>query len=197
MKGKIVEWHDEKGYGFIAVADQERRIFLHVSELKHQGLRPGLNDQVSFETCEDKRKRLRAVNVSVTSVKAIPPTVLFGCSFLVFACVSPLTLHSHLFLIPLYLVLSLFTWLMYAWDKKAAQLGQWRTAENSLHLLALAGGWPGALLAQHQLRHKSRKQPFKTILWLTVLLNITAFCWTFTDSGSEKIQLVADLILNL
>ncbi|CAM3700989.1 'Cold-shock' DNA-binding domain protein [Vibrio aerogenes CECT 7868] len=196
MKGKIVEWYDEKGYGFIAVANQERRIFLHVSELKHKHLRPAPNDRVSFDICEDERKRLRAVNASMISMKSFPLTVLFGGSFLVFACVSPLVLHRHLFFIPLYLVLSLFTWLMYAWDKEAAEKGQWRTAENSLHFLSLAGGWPGALLAQQQLRHKSRKQPFKTILWLTILVNIIVFFWSFTASGSEIIQQVTSLLLN-
>ena len=46
--------------------------------------------------------------------------------------------------------------------------------ENALHLLALAGGWPGALLAQQFLRHKSTKQEFRQVFWVTVLLNIIA-----------------------
>ena len=36
----------------------------------------------------------------------------------------------------------------YAWDKRGATRGEWRTTEDSLHLLAVLGGWPGALLAQ-------------------------------------------------
>ena len=43
--------------------------------------------------------------------------------------------------------------------------------EASLHVLALMGGWPGALLAQRVVRHKTRKQPFRTVFWATVALN--------------------------
>ena len=58
-------------------------------------------------------------------------------------------------------------------DKAAAQAGRWRTSEATLHLLALAGGWPGALLAQHWLRHKSAKRAFRAVFWVTVVLNVT------------------------
>lgn len=77
---------------------------------------------------------------------------------------------------------------MFAWDKQAAQGGAWRTSENTLHLLSLLGGWPGALLAQFQLRHKSRKQPFKFILWVTIMINIGCFVWLFSEPGRKLIQ---------
>ena len=56
-----------------------------------------------------------------------------------------------------YGLVSLVTFIAYAIDKSAAQANRWRTRESTLHLLAMLGGWPGALLAQHALRHKSRK----------------------------------------
>jgi uncharacterized membrane protein YsdA (DUF1294 family) len=74
-----------------------------------------------------------------------------------------------------YLGLSLAAFMAYAFDKSAAVSGRWRTAENTLHLLALAGGWPGALLAQQVLRHKTSKPDFVTVLWMTVALNVAAF----------------------
>ena len=55
----------------------------------------------------------------------------------------------------LYGAMSLVTFLVYAMDKSAARRGAGRTSETTLHLLALVGGWPGALLAQQWLRHKS------------------------------------------
>lgn len=69
---------------------------------------------------------------------------------------------------------NLLTVLVYAIDKSAAQNGQWRTRESHLHLLALAGGWPGAWFAQQWLRHKSRKAAFRAMYWLTVLLHCAA-----------------------
>ena len=68
--------------------------------------------------------------------------------------------------------MSLFTFIVYAIDKAAARAQRRRTPESTLHLLALAGGWPGALLAQKWLRHKSVKQPFRTVFWLTMVLNV-------------------------
>ena len=73
-----------------------------------------------------------------------------------------------------YFVASCITFIAYAWDKSAAQRGKWRTAESNLHVLALVGGWPGALAAQRLLRHKSSKQKFLVVYWLTVFLNVAA-----------------------
>lgn len=71
-----------------------------------------------------------------------------------------------------YISLSLITFVVYAIDKSAAKKGRWRTPEKTLHLMALLGGWPGAIIAQKILRHKTQKQPFQIIFWLTVILNI-------------------------
>jgi uncharacterized membrane protein YsdA (DUF1294 family)/cold shock CspA family protein len=72
------------------------------------------------------------------------------------------------------LLVSLLTFTVYGFDKSAAQAGRWRTAESTLHLLSLAGGWPGAWCAQRLFRHKSRKASFMAVYWATVLLNIAA-----------------------
>ena len=70
--------------------------------------------------------------------------------------------------------LNLFTYLVYASDKSAAQRGMWRTTESHLHLLALAGGWPAAWLAQQMLRHKSQKTEFRAVYALTVVAHCGA-----------------------
>ncbi len=67
--------------------------------------------------------------------------------------------------------INLITFLAYAMDKSAAQNGQWRTKESHLHLLSLAGGWPGAWCAQQWLRHKSSKVEFRAVYWVTVVLH--------------------------
>jgi len=71
--------------------------------------------------------------------------------------------------LPAAFVLNLLTFWMYWVDKRAAQTGQWRTPESTLQLLALAGGWPGAWLAQQVLRHKSSKLSFRVAYWLMAL----------------------------
>ena len=71
-------------------------------------------------------------------------------------------------------VLSLFTFLLYGWDKRQARKDRWRTPESRLHVLALLGGWPGALLGQRFFRHKTQKLGFKLITWFAAALHVIA-----------------------
>jgi len=68
--------------------------------------------------------------------------------------------------------ITLLTFGCYAYDKMAARKNNWRISEKSLHTLSLAGGWIGAFVAQKIFRHKTVKQPFQSIFWCTVVLNI-------------------------
>jgi uncharacterized membrane protein YsdA (DUF1294 family) len=107
----------------------------------------------------------------------------------------PLILFSGLYLyatlawgLPLlvgaaYLVTSLTCFVFYALDKSAARAKAWRTPEATLLLLGLVGGWPGGLLAQQWLRHKSAKQSFRWKFHLTVALNIALFAWLAQRHG--------------
>ena len=73
--------------------------------------------------------------------------------------------------------LSLLTFVVYYADKQAAFRSGRRTPENTLHLLAFLGGWPGAFLAQRIFRHKSRKAGFQVVFWITVIANVSVFVW--------------------
>lgn len=66
--------------------------------------------------------------------------------------------------------INLTTFLVFWRDKRAARNGEWRTSEATLLWLAFVGGSLGAIAAQRLLRHKTRKQPFASILLWIVLL---------------------------
>ncbi|MDF3932346.1 DUF1294 domain-containing protein [Pseudomonas citronellolis] len=68
-----------------------------------------------------------------------------------------------------YPLLSLAAFYAYWRDKRSAEQGAWRTPEQTLHLLELLGGWPGALLAQRVFRHKTRKASYQIVFWVIVL----------------------------
>jgi uncharacterized membrane protein YsdA (DUF1294 family)/cold shock CspA family protein len=75
----------------------------------------------------------------------------------------------------IYVVASVLCILVYAADKSAAVEGRWRVSESALLALGLVGGWPGAIVAQRILRHKTKKVQFRIAFWGSVLLNIAAF----------------------
>jgi uncharacterized membrane protein YsdA (DUF1294 family) len=92
------------------------------------------------------------------------PVLLFAC--LLLGAILVLGLPPAVALA--YLLASMVCFATYAFDKSAARAGARRTPERTLLLLGLAGGWPGAVLAQQWLRHKTRKQPFQGLFWLSV-----------------------------
>jgi uncharacterized membrane protein YsdA (DUF1294 family) len=71
-----------------------------------------------------------------------------------------------------YAVMSVIAFFVYWHDKAAATHGRRRTPEAVLLGLAVLGGWPGAWLARHLFRHKTRKQPFRSLFWIAVAVNI-------------------------
>ena len=83
----------------------------------------------------------------------------------------------------LYLGASSAALIAYAIDKSAAVHNRRRISEKTLHILALVGGWPGALAAQKLLRHKTVKQPFRRIFYITVVVNMGMLLWAFSPEG--------------
>jgi uncharacterized membrane protein YsdA (DUF1294 family)/cold shock CspA family protein len=187
FEGTLTSWNDERGFGRIESSQGGEPIFVHVSAWPRGSGRPQLNQAVTFEVeLGPKGKRARNVQISRTRLPANQTTragraqwgtaTLFAIpAFLVVYVVVAAVWKLPFWVGGLYLVLSLATFVAYAGDKSAASSGSWRTPESTLHGLALAGGWPGALLAQQLLRHKSTKQEFRQVFWGTVLLNVVGF----------------------
>ena len=89
---------------------------------------------------------------------------LFGALSMWWQGVSPIPALAY----PLFSVLAL---LFYQHDKHQASRNGQRTPEKLLHALELAGGWPGALLAQQLFRHKTRKLSYQALFWLIVAVH--------------------------
>lgn len=84
---------------------------------------------------------------------------------------SPLAGHGNVSLAWLYPIFSSFTFLLYGLDKGLATHNCWRISERTLHLFSLCGGWPGAWVAQRLFHHKTMKDSFQRMFWITVLFN--------------------------
>lgn len=86
-----------------------------------------------------------------------------------------------------YFIISVMTFIVYLVDKTAAQKNRWRIPEKTLHLLSLVGGWPGALLAQRLLRHKTQKISFQLVHLVTVGSNLTGLFFLVSNSELNKL----------
>jgi uncharacterized membrane protein YsdA (DUF1294 family) len=113
---------------------------------------------------------------------------LLAAAFFVAAGLSYALGYTPLLLVCLLLLMSLITYGFYAKDKAAAIRGDWRIPEKTLHGLSLCGGWPGALIAQQRLRHKTKKVSFRVVFWLTVLVNVVAFSWLHGPEGKNQLR---------
>jgi len=195
-KGKITSWKGDKGYGFISPHDGGKDVFVHIKAFSNRKRQPKLNQLVSYELSTDRHGRPCAINATLPGDR-LPQkekqnngsaSVFIAIVFLVILGASVVLENLPPVIFAIYVGASLLTFILYAMDKSAARKGSWRTQESTMHLFSLAGGWPGALVAQQKLRHKTRKQPFRFIFWVTVSLNCGVFIWLFTPTGSAMLD---------
>ena len=75
--------------------------------------------------------------------------------------------------------MSLVAVVAYGFDKRRAVVGGRRVPEQTLHVIALLGGWPGALTGQQLFRHKTQKLGFRIVFWCVVLVHIAVVSGIF------------------
>ena len=93
-------------------------------------------------------------------------------AFVVALGIAFVTLGLPWWMPALYLAMILIAFAAYGFDKAAAGRGARRVSEQTLITLGLVCGWPGALVAQQLLRHKTRKRSFRRRFWRSVVLNV-------------------------
>lgn len=191
-QGKITAWKDEQGYGFISPNGGGPAVFVHVCGLAGHAVRPAVGAIVTYHLATNDKGQSRAANVAFVDTRrhddapsAAPGGIgfYFAGAFLVFIGLSVYGGRLPLWLGSQYALASAAAVLAYGFDKEAARAGRRRTPEKTLHLLALVGGWPGALLAQHLFRHKTRKESFRSVFRLTVVVNCAVLGYAMSHLG--------------
>ncbi len=196
-QGRLVEWHDEKGYGFIQPNDTNKaRVFLHIKEFSRPGPRPIVGCALDYQVALDGQGRYRATqvvylkasqtqknvvnNVKVFKTKDIqvksPMVIVIVIYIVVLGVLAAIGRLPAL--LPIFLILmNVVCYWFYSQDKEAAQLGNRRVPEQTLHVLSFLGGWPAAWLAQQRLRHKTQKASFLRIYRLTIIFHVLLLLW--------------------
>lgn len=198
--GKVIRWEADRGFGFIQGTAGTQDVFFHVKDVQ-RGWTPQVGLVVTYELVHVGGKGPRAVAVQGAASRSaarvptshpaptrsrarveprtpapkdpwLKPILLVALLWAAVLGWASATHRLPAWVVPAWLGLNLWTFVVYWRDKWAAQRGQWRTPESSLHVWSLLGGWPGARIAQQTLRHKSRKEAFQTIYWVTVLAHV-------------------------
>lgn len=191
--GKIVRWNEDRGFGFITAEDGGKDVFLHISALKDRRRKPEQDESVTYELGHDVQGRPKALAVAFVQNRPVSfglngAFLLLSGGFLLFVAGAAVSGRLVPAVAGLYFASSVVAFVAYAMDKSAAREGRWRIPEKYLHLFSLIGGWPGALIAQRLLRHKSSKTSFQVAYWVHVVLNCGFLAWCFTTSGSKLIH---------
>ena len=195
QEGILIQWDDAKGYGFISPRGGGAKLFVHIKAFDLRAERPHEGEVLSFLEGQDGQGKRRALKVRPLKAPVAPPRrasradrgsggLWLVPGFAAFFLLCQLRWPMPPAVWGAYMAMSLVTFIVYAGDKRAARLQRQRVSEGTLHGLALACGWPGALLAQQLLRHKSSKPAFRRRFWLTVAGNLSGFVLIFTPLGA-------------
>lgn len=205
LKGQLVAWQDDRGFGFIKPEDGSEDVFLHISALSADRS-PQIGDVIFYKRTAGKDGKARAsiariettqlpaVNVSLPLDRRQPssarvarstPQPAAQTSTLIEALIlSALPLlgairfaltNANLTPLLLYVGMSAVTFGLYAADKSFAEQGKRRISERSLHLCELLGGWIGAYVAQRTIRHKISKRSYQLVFRSIVALHIAVW----------------------
>ncbi|WP_445114658.1 DUF1294 domain-containing protein [Acinetobacter sp. WZC-1] len=195
-QGRLIEWFDDKGYGFIQPNDTTKgRVFLHIQDFSRPGPRPIVGCALEYAVQVDGAGRYRAIQVSYlkasqtrnassppaksvsSHVGKMQPIQVLAVIYIIALGVLTATGLLNGIVLLFISVINVMTYWFYAQDKEAAQQGRRRVPEQTLHLLSFLGGWPAAWLAQQRLRHKTHKQPFRKMYMCSIFFNILLLLW--------------------
>lgn len=194
-RGTVAKWFDDKGFGFIDPVEGGPQVFFHIKEVKNSYTRDLLGRRVFYYASAGRDGRPAAAEVMLATEEQVDrkyaspvrhkqsgtggALVAWALSlgFLAAVALAATAGRLPLFVPAVYAGMSLITFLTYAGDKRRAGTGQWRTPEATLHWLELLGGWPGALVAQWQIRHKNRKSGYQFVFWIIVIMHLAAVLW--------------------
>ena len=185
LEGRVTEWNTDRGFGFLVCGAESW--FLHMRSLAERDKIPARGDRVRFVPGVDPHGRPCAAEAVLVprrfrkwAESGITQALLLVLPTLAILQVQPYSWS----MITILICLSLLTFCFYLRDKQASVRGESRIPESTMRLLESVGGWPGALLAQRKLRHKTSKAAYQQSFWLVIICHqLLSFQLVIVSSG--------------
>ncbi|QDF68104.1 cold shock domain-containing protein [Shewanella sp. SNU WT4] len=76
LKGKLVRWHHDQGYGFIkpdVSVNAGREVFIHISSLKQPSRPPEIGDIILFQLDRQADGKVKAINSAIDACQQTKP----------------------------------------------------------------------------------------------------------------------------
>lgn len=212
-KGKLKEWFDDEGYGFIQPAGGGKTLFVHITAFPRNTDRPKVGDQLTFEIVDGKDGTAAADNVEYLGRPQSPvrnqsvrssvrpaarksqfPIRNYMALFLTcLVLIAVFGFNAPMWILSAYLLVGAFSFITYGWDKRMSVRGSWRISEITLHVTDFLFGIVGGLLAQQTFSHKTRKTSFFVVTYVIFALHTAALLAFILGYGDYVMQLVAGI----
>ncbi len=175
-QAQLVDWNDQRGFGFARLHGGTERVFVHIKSINPHMPRPQTGDQLELEIVTGRNGRPAAASVdilnSATGIKAsLSPHLATAAMLLILLQLGLVLAVVPIWLASLYVSMGAMAIVAYSWDKKAASIGIWRISELKLHIIDFCGGIIGGLLAQHMFSHKRNKKTFQKSTMIIVIVH--------------------------
>jgi len=195
LEGHLSGWNEARGFGFLKPVGGGPDAFAHVRAFAKDDRHIEEGHLYSYVAETDQTGRVRAADIRPVRPASLQPSlpaklltrsprllVIPAFLFIALAVSMVTEVSAGWFLV--YGIASTACFIGYALDKRAAENNQWRVSETILLMIGLAGGWPGAILAQEIFRHKTKKLAFRTLFWMSVAINMAAFVQIAAFTGA-------------
>lgn len=175
VQASLVEWMDDKGYGFARLPGGTERIFVHAKSFAAGAARPQKGDELELEVIAGRNGKPAAKDSRVLgaeeAARQLPMHVVTAAMLFIMAQLVVLLGKAPFALLAVYAVMGGLSVYLYVRDKQAALFGRWRISERQLLIVDLFGGIIGGLLAQHRYRHKTSKHSYQIRTFLIVAVH--------------------------
>ncbi len=191
-KGKITQWYQSQGYGYITLENSTQRIKFEFDALKNITSQPSKDAVVRFTLSQDRHG-----NHHATQIERLQSTPLSLFAALVFVTALGFALYQYQY--PRVIgwglgIINLASVVIATLDRRAYAKQQPLTSDPALIFISLFGGWIGLSVCTALFSLPSRSFFYRLLVALIIGVHFAALIWTVSERGLRDLNgLIAEI----